>query len=196
MTALDDELLDRLEDRWRRVGAPVAGHLRGGLPADELERLLARLPGRVPDEVRLWWAWQDGTAPAQGPGVMVTPELSLLSVTDALLRRTMLLNVAQQAGEATGLPASTFFPDDWLPIMRGENTHVVAQVSDEPPALAALRFQEPASQDNHRIRVTSIGQMVQTWIDMIDSGLWTYTDGFWHHDPQEIPDAIWSTRLV
>jgi hypothetical protein len=59
---LDTELLDEFERRLRDRSAVFFDRLRPGLGDEEIDRLSAPLGFDLPEEVRRWYRWQNGSS--------------------------------------------------------------------------------------------------------------------------------------
>ena len=60
---LDNELLNNLEQRWRAAQSPVMVRLlQPGLKDDEIDRLSEPLGFPLPEEVRTWYRWHNGSS--------------------------------------------------------------------------------------------------------------------------------------
>lgn len=76
---LEPQLLDQLELRWRRVGAPIAGSLVPGISDLEMDDVTASLGIKLPSEARTSWpstsaSTQSAKDPSHvGSGVTVAP---------------------------------------------------------------------------------------------------------------------------
>jgi hypothetical protein len=62
---LDDELLGGLDRRWREQSPALLERIAPGLSDEEIDRLAEPLGVALPEEVRRWFRWQDGSAGRQ-----------------------------------------------------------------------------------------------------------------------------------
>src|ERR1044072_6340066 len=102
MLSLDE--LRGLEERWVRMRAPIAGRLRPGLAAGELDSLASATGLRLPAELCVWWGWHDGASTGElARDAGIGPDTPFPSLPEALAggweERTRL---ADQAASSTG----------------------------------------------------------------------------------------------
>ena len=98
MLSLDE--LRGLEERWVRMRAPIAGRLRPGLAAGELDSLASATGLRLPAELCVWWGWHDGASTGElARDAWIGPDTPFHSLAEALEERTRL---ADHAASSTG----------------------------------------------------------------------------------------------
>ena len=95
---LDEELLERLDDRLRAHRAHAINRLGDGLPVEKLRDSIEELSGNVPAEVELWWGWR-----TWGPG-HILPGAQYLTLDAALAERRMRREWATTASAQPGWP--------------------------------------------------------------------------------------------
>jgi hypothetical protein len=143
-------LLDELDDRLRRFGAPVVEAFRPGLAEEQVREEAGAAGLAAPADVLAWWGWHDGVdggVPPEyaGPGVRFRPESTIvrpwhaLSLADAL--RVRRWYVEQAAAPPSWLPALHFEGQPLLAVDTDAGTvHVVDEGFPEPspPQFASL----------------------------------------------------------
>lgn len=167
---LSDELLDQLEDRWRRQGAPVAGHLQPGRPVEEIVATLSTVGLSATEEALTWWSWHDGARQRE-----VVPAMRFLSVAQAVAEtlRTRQTIAAAWADVPDVLPEDVWDPA-WLMWLMGARSHA-AIACDGSPVSPVYHFRnEEPSIGTHPVGARSIGEVVGWWIEAIDGGALYY----------------------
>ena len=108
------DLLTELDGLLRETGAPVAEHLRAGVPAERVIATMGSFGLEADPDVATWFGWHDGTdtgAAVRRPGHLLTGPLNLL------LAGLHLLTLEQAATELTS--ARALEPDPDRPIILG-----------------------------------------------------------------------------
>jgi hypothetical protein len=180
--------IDLLQDLWdhlARFGAPIVTEASPGLSTEQIVALTEPEGIALPPEAVTWWMWRNGTADgvSHGDGIRgrnVAPGKDLIPLEEALDQRRMMLEVAEwQSASANGMPAGDVYQPLWIPIVRWSGSRVVADcavVGRRTPLHHV--YLGVVDLDQAKLPVAgSIGQMVSTWIDAIDAGLW-------HLDPR------------
>lgn len=134
----------------------------------------------LPPEAVTWWRWRNGTPDGichgDGfPGRNIAPGNDLIPLEEALRQRQRLLGIADKTGQNPGgVPADDVYEKLWLPVVRWSGSYVVADCAAAGPMiplhhvhLGVVDFDEAKTPV-----AGSIGQMVSTWIEAIDAGLW------------------------
>jgi hypothetical protein len=149
---LDEELLNTLEEHWRRVGAGFVERLPAGLPDEEMDPLTERLGFRLPEEARRWYRWHDGS-----DGYDVTSYRMLHSLAEDVEQTTWL----------TGM--DPYWRDGWLHVMSEKPCITFdCRVADDEPVPVWHYYQ--GFEFPPRPMFDSIGDMVLFWIELIDDG--------------------------
>lgn len=154
MSQLRLEQLHALEGRWRSANAPILGHLRPGLSVDAIRAKVARYPDlHLPEELELWWSWHNGASNGTIGGTRLA-----LSLEQAL-------HHYEDASQPDG--------DHWLKIASEQDEIYIdcSGASSTVGKIYSVPFAEPA-----RVALPSVGALVDTWIDLIDRGAWTWSD--------------------
>jgi hypothetical protein len=170
---LDDTLLADLARRWQQHAPSAIGMLQPGRSDGEIRATLRPLNVDLPEEVVTWFRWQDGTQPEA-----------------VLLGRSF--NSVQRTVEATEMMyrADEELPRDWLLVM-DDWPYVVVDCQGGATAPAPVWHFDYDSDFPRRPAFASIGEMVATWIELIDDGLlrWRPDEGGWVLDT-DAPDAV------
>jgi cell wall assembly regulator SMI1 len=195
---LSTELLDDLENRWRRQGAPLVERLRRGLDHAEIEALTARVGISLPAEAYTWWGWHDG--------VTKSVELRVFREMGGLAFQALPLAEAVESYENQRAFALETFPEDpdswwaptWFPISHGEPGILVCDgaTSDDAAPVRVINYHD--IDDFREVRARSLGEMVTWWIEAIDHGGWTYNAErqTWDRDPPGLETEREATGLV
>lgn len=169
---LSQDLLNRLEQRWRDQGALVARALRPGLADSEMDELTEPIGLRLPVEARRWWRWHDGAEPEYpgGPPAHLGPGKYFLSLADAVKECQKLREMQRYAwGEDLG----PYWRAGWLPLYSSDRPIMFdcAVGPEEPVPVRSIFFEDPTAGERG---VRSIGELVTVWIGAIDCGAWQW----------------------
>lgn len=169
--------LEVLAERWRSQDAPLLEMLRPGLSEEEMDALTEPLDIRLPVEARLWWGWHDGVdLDRDAPGSSeLGPNRSFVSLHTAVSecdeRREIARDVTDSEADAERMWGRAWFPitafgdyacDCSVPDGQASPVHFTNYHYTETP-------DTPVAE--------SFGEMVDLWIQAIDSGAWYYDFG-------------------
>ena len=189
-------LLGELQERWRASGWPGAELLNPGLSDAEIDAATAPLGLRLPEEVRMWWRWHDGSSAAVGQGAAIgAADRWYPPLSEAIRHYTMMRDVAATLG-AENVPAAAtrevWWPRDLFPITwTGAGTVTACDCSvrhDAPSPIHTVDFHDgPAGPP----RAPSLGTLVLWWIMAIDTGAWFYDadERRWEYDWELVEHA-------
>ena len=181
---LDVAVCEDLKQRWRDQGAPLVNHLRPGLSDDEMDALTAEVGIRLPAEARVWWAWHDGGENRGQPGdraLEMGPGHSFLSLAEAIHGCRMWRRVYEDFDPPIWQPG-------WLPITSSEREVVIdCGVGSDDPIPVYSVFSQAFTEDDPPA-AGSMGELVEIWIDAIDSGAWSYDQSAqrWNGDDTQL----------
>lgn len=200
------EALRRYEAQWRALHPGGTQGLLPGLdPATVTQRLGEHgLP--APQEILDWYGWHDGargidTGIGDDDGWM--PSIwNLLSLDGALSRRESQRELARDLAEDDEEVGAWFWgPDSWLPILRRNDSHVVA---DLRPGSAVVRLHfwvSYLSPEERAPASPSIAAVIDHWTDVAESCVHWDAEAqrpTWHIDasrrpplPASIPSMLW-----
>ena len=180
MTAfLDDELLADFERALTSAGSAITRVWAPGLSDAKIDQLTAPHKFSLPEEARRWWRWHNGfVAGTRPPFWELTPRRTLMDLPTTLesfaTSRAALLQlegVDQWLRPLADLPRIFFACDG--PLDEPVSIHTQQDIDD--PILA----------------LPSIGELVKTWIELVDIGVFTAdADGRWESDFDKIPEEI------
>lgn len=194
-------LLERLEEHWWRQGADIARALQGGLTDGEIDALMAPLGIRLPDELRIWWGWHNGTEPLDtiGPGGW-----DFVPLQRAIEYYHGWLDYGAES-VAPDIPAmaEAYWHVPWFPIVSLGGPNIVLYVDTaeaQPGDTVPVKLLDATIWENYLgNRVPSFTDAVQLWIDALDNGYhWWSSDygGSWQHRYAEIPLELRQTGIV
>ena len=167
---LDLALCEDLLQRWRDQGAVVVDCLRPGLSDDEIDACTAELGFRLPAEARVWWSWHDGADTHGEPGgraFQIGPGHSFLSLAEAMHGAYMWRRVYDDSDPPIWQPS-------WLPITSSQREVVIDCGVGTAEAVPVYSVFSQAFSDYDPPSAGSMGELVEIWIDAIDSGAWSY----------------------
>lgn len=173
---LDGELLAQFESAVRAKGINL-DTLTPGLTDIEIDRIVEPWGLQLPEEVRTWWRWHNG-GPV-GTSVYLLPHRAMLNLKEAIGSHVhhVELGRAEYADPKGGIQ-----PVDWTP-----EIFVQCVTSGDVPAPVYV-VHEPAAPS--RLALASLGELVLTWIDYIERGVYASNpEGGWH-DIQDYPADV------
>lgn len=195
---LDRDLLSRWMSVCEERSGGAAPGLEPGVDGDVLGSWAHDAGLRLPIELREWWRTTGGQSAAARFAGTATPTRSLLTPSDALKWKQRLTQTAQDTCGDWGLAAEDLWAPTWVPIL-GNRPFVVVDVSASGEApVRVVDWASMQPQDWQRVRLQSMGALVQQWIDLIDSGLWWWDRdaGRWQVRWDEVPDHLKATGLA
>ncbi len=199
-------LLRELEERWATRHVPLAGRLSPGLSASEIEALMAPLELRLPEEAFLWWSWHDGAPPGSlgqdqdrwlGPGMAYIP---LAEAAARYRQRRELARRASETSEVDDWTADAWWHPTWFPLI-GYDVGIACDCSVPagwPTPIRAVDWHGfERIDDLATVRAASLGEMVNWWIEAIDTGAWSYdAQRGWERHYELLDPSKGLTRLV
>jgi hypothetical protein len=171
---LDHQLLDVLERRWREQSPAVIRFLQPGLQDSEINRLSEPLGFPLPEEVRTWYRWHNGSS-----NRAIVLQRGFRTLTEDIARTLEF----EEDDEA--------WPKGWMKVM-DEKPFVIFDCRGRAAAPVPVWHFEYSFDHDHPTRPVfdSIGDMVSFWIELIDDGQITWDAAGEEHIRQPIPDAI------
>jgi hypothetical protein len=169
------ELLARLDQALRDLGASIVDHWDAGLTRAQMDALTEPYGFRLPDEAATWWGWHNGAA----HGKEISPHREPLSLNYAMQSFEIREGAMSDAFGLTRL-VSVLSEQPWLWFdCRGPRDALV-------PVYAGYKADEPW------VAAESIGDMVLVLIAAFESGAFTTDErGEWNEtDRSKIPAAI------
>ena len=202
---LSEELLAAFEERLARVGAPCVSAFRPGLSEDEMDALTAPLGLRLPEEARQWWGWHDGIPVAELERPIdgqVAPQRHHYALSEAVeqyrIGRAEAAYLAKMQPPASDRVPELRNPDywwapSWFPLTLSFGWVVLdCDVGKgEPSPLRLLDFAW-LNEEVHVPRAASLGQLVEWWIEAMDTGAHVYDArrGRWDVDPDRLVPGL------
>lgn len=175
---LNDDLLAAFETRLRDRGATITETWAPGLTDAEIDQLLLPVDIDLPEEARRWWRWHNGSHGAKGQPDELLPGRDLYALHSVADIYADFRDPRNDAGEPEGLLA----PVGEKPIIW---FHCDGARDAPVPIYSQNDWTAPL-----RLVLPSIGELVTTWTDYLDRGIFqTNPDGTWayRHDlPQDV----------
>lgn len=188
---LTADLIGRYERCLEGSGVPLVEFAEPGLSDAEMASLVEPLPLALSTEAKSWWSWQNGSVPGMGPGRgQVAPGVYLVSLERAVSDYHENRLLAEERSEE-GSPDSWWDPE-WIPILSPENGTTIGCDCSVPPGspspLYVVWWKLP-DHDGPQRATGSLGQMVEWWIEAINTGIWQYDRDAhrWHRDYRAVP---------
>jgi cell wall assembly regulator SMI1 len=181
------DLLERLEDVWRREGDGWVDHLRPGLADDEILELTEPLGLALPRAARIWYGWHDGTDRVSGiRGHRIGGSgYSFLALSDAVLDYRESVDLAHRYAVIEEItPAQAGWDPTWFPLMQDTGGSTVGIDCSTPPETAApLRQVHKADEDPEKVDAPSLAAVVRFWLDLHAWGALRYEPRvlWWQH---------------
>ena len=170
---LDDGLLNDLEQRWRDHSPTLLPRLQHGISDAEIDRVAKPLGYAIPEEVRRWYRWHNGSS---NQAVILYRTFGTLA--DDVTRTVEL----EQDDEA--------WPKGWMRVM-DERPFIVFDCRDADDDHVPVWHFDYSFDHDHPTRpvFASIGDMVTFWIELIDAGHLYWDADNWHIR-DTVPEAI------
>jgi hypothetical protein len=151
---LDDRLLNDLEQRWRDQSPALLQRLRPGLADAEIDRVAEPLGYTIPEEVRRWYRWHNGST-----GYPIMFSRCFGALTDDVAA-TLDLEEDEEK-----------WKKGWLQVM-DEKPYLIFDCRGDVDVPAPVwHFDYSFDLDRPTRPVfDSIGDMVSFWIELIDNG--------------------------
>jgi cell wall assembly regulator SMI1 len=170
---LDTDQLEQLERMLAEQHAPVVRRFRPPASQEALAMVETYLGLPLPEELRQWWEWHDGTdveAPELAVEGSIGPGFRFQSTTRAV-----------ESSRRSRADAEVVVPEDpdsswassWVAI--GSGGRVACECRVEPDAPVPV-----LDVDYHKaaypgvVAARSLGEMVRWWIEAIESGAWRF----------------------
>jgi cell wall assembly regulator SMI1 len=194
---LNREQLEDLEGLLVGQGAPVVQRLQPPASKEAIDILETALGLSLPDELKLWWRWHNGTAvephepPAHG---LIGPFFQFLDTARALrfsqdMRKMALEDVPEE-------PDATWAPN-WLAISSNGPVACDVGVPNGAP-VPILDVDYHHTDVPGRVSAQSFGQMVRWWIEALEAGAWIYEPErqWWERREELVPPERERAGLV
>jgi hypothetical protein len=172
---LDNELIAELERRWRAQSPALLERLKPGLDDAEIDEFSRPLGYRLPEEVRRWYRWNNGSA-----GQMIIFWRAFNSLSDDVARTLEFEEDDEN------------WPKGWLKVM-DDKPYVIFDCRGPVDAPAPVwHFDYSFDLDRPTRPVfDSIGDMVLFWIDLIERRLMSWdAEGELHLQEPIPPEAL------
>jgi cell wall assembly regulator SMI1 len=199
--AQDDRLsidqLRKLEQLLTEQEAPVVKRFQPPARPEVFAAIESEFDLPLPDELRVWWGWHDGTdvkPHEKAAKASIGPLFEFLGAEEALrvTRESKELAVDIDPDEP-----EIYWGHTWLAI--GSDGRVACDVSTTDGGLVAV-----LDVDYHKtahpgaVVASSLGEMVGWWIEALESGAWRYDDEHdrWDRTYELIPPERDRTGLV
>jgi hypothetical protein len=171
-TMLDDELLEALERRWREQSPALLQRMEPGIDDDEIDRLSAPLGYAIPDELRRWYRWHNGSA---NRAVILSRAFRPL---DDSVARTLEFEQDEEQ-----------WPKGWTLVM-DEKPLLIFDCRGGVSVPVPVWHFDYAFDFPTRPVFASIGDMVSFWIELIDDGQISWDADGEEHVRQPVPEPI------
>lgn len=201
------QLLVELEQRWRRLDAPILGVLQEGLSEGAIDTRTRTIGLHLPDEARAWWMRHDGAVPRDGASTsrLIGGGLEWITLDEAVRGYQRMRSLAHEAATSPfeGSPdgqADYWWHPMWFPLaVTGSGGLMACDCSTPPDSVTPIRWIEWGSkEDFHEPVADSLATAVRWWIEAIDDGAWLYDDesSTWRSDLSRVPPERALSRLI
>jgi len=173
---LDSDLLAQFESALRAEGIDVDG-LSPGLTDAEIDQIVEPWGLQLPDEVRAWWRWHNGGPPRKL--LYLLPRRVMLDLPQAI---ELHVHDVRSGRSEYADPKGGVQPVDWSPavfVPCGESGHVPAPV---------YVVHDPAAPS--QLALPSFGELVLTWLDLIQRGAYASREGGGWNEAQTYPADV------
>lgn len=170
---LDASVLADFEERLRAFGVPAVDAARPGLSREAMEAIARPAGLRLPHEAVVWWSWHDGVARNVGAAAReIGPRRHWLPLREALDERARALELMAEVWPDDPAEARVRWSPTWLPIVTFEALVVIdTGVDAQAPCPVRVHWWDERPAGPH---LSSLRNLVELWIEAIDSGGWRY----------------------
>jgi cell wall assembly regulator SMI1 len=177
------EALDRLNAAWVANRAPVADHLAGPRPAEEVTAILTSVGFDAPEELVSWFTWHDGHTIDRGGRYLAESGIGgyqLMTLNECLGELRVWREVAAEEPELNDWK----WDHSWFPLMRNGGGDAVVVVTDQGSPCPAGEF---TAVGGYRQVATSLSDLILVWVRRIEQQEWTWHPlpggGSWQSEP-------------
>jgi cell wall assembly regulator SMI1 len=191
------EQLTKLERLLAEQKAPVVKRFQPPASNYVLAAIESEFELPLPEELRLWWGWHDGTdvkPHERSAKASIGPLFEFLSAEEALKATREAKELAEDIDPNE---PETYWGRTWLAI--GTDGRVACDLAQGPDApLSILDVDYHKTSRPGRSVAKSLGEMVQWWIEALESGAWRYDDEHdrWERRYELVPPERDRTGLV
>lgn len=186
-------LLLELETRWLSQDPELVAGWGPGVPASEVTAVLSSLGLATPPEVVTWFGWHNGTVtwepeggrrrpwPFVGASTWGAPDLK----TCLHGYQTLTSRSASIAGEIGCSQAEAGWDPSWFPVSfagDGRSAGIDCSVSGTG---SPIRVVGKADENPERIDAPSLAQVVRWWLDLYESGGYSWDGHAWQISAEE-----------
>jgi|SRR5215203_3691282 len=192
--------MDQLKELERLLvvqEAPVIKRFQPSVFPEVLAAIESELGLPLPDELRLWWRWHNGTdvkSHERAAKASIGPLFEFLGAEEAM---KATLESRALALEIDPNEPDVYWGPTWLAI--GTGGRVACEVAigpDVPVSVLDVDYHKAAHPG--AVVAQSLGEMVRWWIEALESGAWRYDDEHnrWERVYELIPPERDRTGLV
>lgn len=176
---LTEQLLDRLSATWRAHDVPVEERLAPGSHVTSFNSDDGKRHVELPTELRTWFAWHDGHIEGTGKLWSTGPLFEQMSakVSRDWWQHSIAMGVRAAVDGPVGTPLADpdyWWREGWVPLASDGSGYIVAACDLGGPDVAPILRIEWGDHVDAVPRADSFGQLVEWWIEAIESGMWTY----------------------
>lgn len=179
---LTQEICDRLEAVLISKGLPVLDSLNPGLSDEQIDAIVAPTSLLLPEEVRVWWRWRNGSFHRPGGRSEIFPDRELLTLEESVDRWSDLADIDHYKARL---------------VLLSERSVVTVRCVSEGDVAAPVDRAHDHSCQFEQVR-DSLGELVLTWISYLENDVFLReTDGRWMN-PQpvgRIPEQVQSLAV-
>lgn len=164
-------LLEEYGSELQERGVPVAEGLARGVDVQHTRSTFAELGLVPPQEVEVWFGWQNGAVAFEGRSVWLLPRIEPWSI------RTV---VDSYSGRERGSETWEWHPR-WVQLA-GEKEGIAVWFSEDPldpPLVRAIEWGEGMQPGDPSKEVVSLCTVVTWWLDGLRSGRYTWDRDTW-----------------
>jgi cell wall assembly regulator SMI1 len=195
---LEDKQLRRFETLLHKHDVPIEKWTRPGLTEAQIETAIKPLGLRLPQEVRIWWRWRNGTIYG-GRRKLPGPWHEAMSIEDAIEHYQQCRQVAiNTAGDWPHNDPDLIWSPSWLPIIKTTQPVAVDCSVPEDTPTPVLHIDWSDLEHSRRPRACSIGEMVSWWIAALENDAWYWDeqDKWWRTRRERLAPELRTNPLV
>jgi hypothetical protein len=170
---LSIEQLSELEELLEKQMAPIVSRFRPPASPASFGAIEELIGCPLPDELRQWWAWHDGTNAAPGELAVsssIGPFFIFRSADEGL---AITRECRKEAEEVSPDDPGARWGSTWIAVgSHGQVACECAVESDAPVPVLDVDYHKAAYPG--AVVTRSLGEMVRWWIEALESGAWRY----------------------
>jgi cell wall assembly regulator SMI1 len=188
------DLLAQLEQAWDDAGDhETVARLAPGLEHDQILDAVFALPLTLHPDAITWFGWHNGPGPGETSAPIGASWMQLLSMKDAVALYYHRADTAAGIAMDEGITkAYAGWDPQWFPVAKAIDATTLAidcsAPADTPAPVRSIYGL--VDEDPEPVDFASLADLVQLWLEMYRTGVYTFVDGKWLTDEDRVPTTM------